>query len=231
MSDKSLSDICQDGLWRQNPGLVQLLGLCPLLAVSTTVVNGASLGLATALAMATSSAAVSLIRHWVPHEIRIPVFVLIIAALVTVIQLLMQAYLPALYSILGLFVALITTNCIVLARAEAFAAKHRVLPSMVDGLMMGLGLTGVLMVLGGLRELLGQGTLFAGMDLIVGTELGQRWMWRVLPDAYPGFLLAMLPPGAFMGLGLIIAARNAWMARSTHQPDSQVPATSPSTQA
>ncbi|WP_137935718.1 electron transport complex subunit E [Chitinivorax sp. B] len=217
MNEKTLSDICQDALWHQNPGLIQLLGLCPLLAVSNTLVNGTSLGLATTLAMAASSTAVSTIRHWVPSEVRIPVFVLIIAALVTVIQLMMQAWLPGLYSILGLFVALITTNCIVLARAEAFAAKHRVLPSLVDGFMMGIGLTAVLATLGSLRELVGQGTLLAGIDLIVGPEFGKAWVIHVLPVDYPGFLLALLPPGAFMGLGLLIAGRNAWLAHTARR--------------
>jgi len=196
--------ITQDALWRQNAGLVQILGMCPVLAVSTSLVNGVSLGLATALVMAVSSGGVALVRHLIPNEIRIPIFIIIIAVLVTVVDMLMNVHLRELYLVLGIFVPLIVTNCIVLARVEAFAAKTPVLPSMHDGLMMGLGLTLVLAVLGAMRELAGTGTLFSGIDLIVP---GAK-PWAVLGGDYPGFLLAILPPGAFIGLGLMIAAKN-----------------------
>lgn len=208
MSLAEFKEIAWNGLWKQNPGLVQLLGLCPLLAVSSTVVNAVSLGLATTLVMTLSNAAIAPVRSYVPNEIRIPVFVLIIAVLVTVVQYLMNAYLYGLYIVLGIFVPLIVTNCIVLARAESFASKNAVLPSAFDGMMMGLGLTAVLAVLGGLREVVGKGTLLSGIDLVFG-EAAKAWVVPVIPD-YHGFLLAILPPGAFIGLGLIIAGKN-WL--------------------
>ncbi|CAG0989660.1 Ion-translocating oxidoreductase complex subunit E [Burkholderiales bacterium] len=198
--------ISADGLWRQNAGLVQLLGLCPLLAISTSLVNGVSLGLATALVMALASGGVAAVRHLIPNEIRIPIFIVIIAVLVTVVEMMMNVHLRELYVVLGIFIPLIVTNCVVLARVEAFAAKTPVLPSMVDGLMMGLGLTLVLAMLGGMREIIGQGTLFAGIDLVFpGTA-----PLVLLGRDYPGFLLAILPPGAFIGLGLMIAGKN-WL--------------------
>jgi electron transport complex protein RnfE len=203
-------EIIENGLWKQNPGVVQLLGLCPTLAVTSTVVNGVSLGLATALVMAASNAAVSPVRKFVPSEIRIPVFILIIAALVTVIDLAMHAWFHALHTLLGIFVPLIVTNCIVLARVEAFAAKNEVAPSALDGLMMGLGLAIVLALLGGMREVVGKGTLFSGIDLALGPA-AKQFVITVVPE-YHGFLLAVLPPGAFIGLALLIAGKN-WLDR------------------
>lgn len=208
MTLAEMKEIAYNGLWKQNPGLVQLLGLCPLLAVSNTLVNAVSLGLATTMVMTLSSATVAPIRSYVPNEIRIPVFVLIIAVLVTVVQYLMNAYLYGLYIVLGIFVPLIVTNCIVLARAESFASKNPVVASAFDGMMMGLGLTAVLGALGALREIVGKGTLLSGIDLLFG-EQAKAWVIPVIPD-YHGFLLAILPPGAFIGLGLIIAAKN-WL--------------------
>lgn len=206
MSASLYKEILHNGLWKQNAGVVQLLGLCPVLAVSSSLVNGVSLGLATTLVMALSGAAISPLRNFVPNEIRIPVFILIIAVLVTVVQYLMNAYMYGLYLVLGIFIPLIVTNCIVLARVEAFASKYPVSPSMVDGLAMGLGLTAVLGVLGGLRELIGKGTLLSGIDLALG-ESTKDWVIQVIPD-YHGFLLAILPPGAFIGLGCLIAGKN-----------------------
>jgi len=211
MSLQEFRDIFHNGLDKQNAGLVQLLGLCPLLAISNSLVNALSLGLATTLVMVAASGAVSGVRNFVPHEIRIPVFVLIIAALVTVIDLAMNAWVHPLYLVLGIFIPLITTNCIVLARADAFASKNRALHSAVDALAMGLGLTLVLVVLGAMRELVGQGTLFSGIDLVFG-EAAKTWVLHLLPD-YQGFLLAVLPPGAFIALGLLIAAHNWRRAR------------------
>lgn len=208
MSQPAYREIIGNGLWKQNAGIVQLLGLCPLLAISTTVVNALSLGLATTLVMAASNGTISLIRNLVPKEIRIAVFILIIAALVTAIQLAMNAFVHPLYLVLGIFIPLITTNCIVLARTEAFASKNRFLPSLLDGCMMGLGLTFVLVLLGGFRELVGKGTLLSGIDLIFGAS-ANGWVLQVLPD-YNGFLLAVLPPGAFFALGLLIAGKN-WL--------------------
>jgi electron transport complex protein RnfE len=206
MNLQEVKDIFYNALWKQNPGIVQLLGLCPLLAVSSTVVNAVSLGLATTLVMTVSSGTIAPIRNYVPNEIRIPVFVLIIAVLVTVVQYLMNAYMYGLFIVLGIFIPLIVTNCIVLARVEAFASRNAAMPSALDGMAMGLGLTAVLGVLGAMREVIGKGTLFSGIDLALG-DMAQGWVLHIIPD-YHGFLIAILPPGAFIGLGLLIAAHN-----------------------
>lgn len=208
MTAQEFRDIFYNGLWKQNAGVVQLLGLCPLLAISSSVVNALSLGLATTLVMALSGSAVAAIREFISNEARIPIYVLLIAVLVTVVQLLMNAYLYALYMVLGIFIPLIVTNCIILARAESFASKNGVLASALDGIAMGLGLTAVLVVLGGIREIFGHGTLLSGIDLVFG-EAAKPWVITVVPD-YHGFLLAVLPPGAFITLGLLIAMRN-WL--------------------
>ena len=199
-------EISRQGLWENNPALVQILGMCPLLAVTTTVVNGLGLGLATTLTLMLSNGTVSLIRGWLRPEIRIPVFVMVIASIVTTIELLMNAYLHELYKVLGIFIPLIVTNCAIIARAEAFASKNPFLPSVVDGLMMGLGFTCVLVVLGALREVIGQGTLFSHAHLMFGEAA--RGLQLTLVDDYEGLLLAILPPGAFIGLGLLIALKN-----------------------
>lgn len=206
MNKANYREIVDNGLWKQNTGMVQLLGLCPLLAVSSNVVNGVSLGLATSLVMACASGAVALARNFVPNEIRIPVFILIISVLVTAIQLVMNAFAYPLYLVLGIFIPLIVVNCIVLGRAEVFASRNPWLPSMLDGFMMGLGLTAVLAVLGGMRELVGKGTLLSGIDLAFGPS-AKALVITVIPE-YRGFLLAILPPGAFIGLGLLIAMKN-----------------------
>jgi electron transport complex protein RnfE len=208
MTYQEFRDIFYNGVWKQNTGVVQLLGLCPILAVSSSVVNGVSLGLATTMVMALSGAAISPIRTIVPNEARIPVFILIIAVLVTVIQYLMNAYMYSLYVVLGIFIPLIVTNCIVLARIEAFAAKNPPMQSALDGFAMGLGLTFVLAVLGGIREIIGHGTLLSGIDLALG-ESAKALVITVIPN-YHGFLLAILPPGAFISLGLLIAGKN-WL--------------------
>jgi len=201
-----MKKILLDGLWKNNPATVQILGLCPLLAVSGTVVNALGLGLATMVVLAGSNACVSLIRSFVTDAVRLPAFVMIIAALVTVIEMLMQAYTFELYEILGIFIPLIVTNCVVLGRADAYASKHPVLPAAFDGAMMGLGFLLILLLLGGLREILGQGTLFTNMQLLFGPAAA-TWQINLLGD-YRGFLFAVLPPGAFIGLGLIIAGKN-----------------------
>ncbi len=208
ISKQDFSDLARNGLWKQNPGVVQLLGLCPLLAISSSVVNALSLGLATVFVMIASSLAVSAVRNVVPNEIRIPVFILIIASLVTIIDLALNAFAHPLYLVLGIFIPLITTNCIVLARADAYASKNRPIHSALDAAMMGLGLTVVLVVLGGVREIAGKGTLLTGIDLALGPA-AKGWVIHLVPE-YKGFLLAILPPGAFIGLGLLIAGRN-WL--------------------
>lgn len=200
-------EITKQGLWQNNPGLVQLLGLCPLLAVTATVTNALGLGVATLLVLLGSNIAVSLVRNHVANEIRIPVFVLIIASLVTVVQLLMNAYTFDLYQSLGIFIPLIVTNCAIIGRAEAFASKNPVLPSAVDAIMMGLGFLLVLLVLGAMREILGQGTLFDGADLLLGDWAKALRVEVFNVDSH--FLLAMLPPGAFFAMGLLIALKNA----------------------
>ncbi len=199
-------DLAWEGLWKNNPGLVQLLGLCPLLAVTSTLTNALGLGLATLLVLIGSNATVSVIREWVPKEIRIPIFVLIIAAFVTLVQLLMNAYAYGLYQALGIFLPLIVTNCAIIGRAEAYASKNPLKQASFDGLMMGLGFTAVLLVLGGIREILGQGTLFDGADLLLGS-----WASILRVEVYQldsQFLLAILPPGAFITMGFLIAIKN-----------------------
>ncbi|HIZ49812.1 MAG TPA: electron transport complex subunit E [Candidatus Pseudomonas excrementavium] len=206
MADKKLSELTADGLWHNNPGLVQLLGLCPLLGVSSTTVNALGLGIATILVLVSSNVAVSLIRSAVTDAVRLPAFVMIIASVTTCIELLMQAYTYELFLILGIFIPLIVTNCVILGRADGFAAKNPVLPSAVDGFMMGLGFALVLLVLGMLRELIGQGTLFADMHLLIG-PIAANWTWVVFPN-YKEVLFVILPPGAFLVMGLLIALKN-----------------------
>ncbi|WP_372926428.1 electron transport complex subunit E [Marinobacter sp.] len=206
MATKTSSEIIRDGLWGNNPALVQVLGLCPLLAVTSTVVNAIGLGLATLLVLMGSNLAVSLIRNFVSDSVRLPAFVMIIASFVTCAELLMQAYTYELYQILGIFIPLIVTNCAILGRADAFASKNPPLPALLDGAMMGIGFLLVLIALGAMRELIGQGTLFADMDLLLGPMAAD---WRFQPmEQYPDVLFMVLPPGAFVGLGLLIALKN-----------------------
>jgi electron transport complex protein RnfE len=219
--------ILADGLWKQNPGLIQFLGICPLLAVSNSLVNGAGLGIATLFVLVLSNLLVSLIRPWVRPEIRLPVFVLVIASLVTVVDLLTQAWFFELWMGLGIFIPLIVTNCVILARAESFASRQAPLAAMVDGIAHGLGFAAVLILLGGLREVIGNGTLFAGGSMLLGESFADSGL-QLFP-ADQGFLLALLPPGAFLGLGLLIALRNLIQMRldkhqtlATVAPDDQL---------
>ncbi|WP_417597783.1 electron transport complex subunit E [Oceanospirillum sp.] len=202
---KSYQEITADGLWNNNPALVQLLGLCPLLAVTGSVVNALGLGIATILVLVGSNLSVSMIRNYVPEQVRLPAFVMIIASFVTCAELLMQAFTYELYLILGIFIPLIVTNCVILGRADAFASKNPVIPAATDGLMMGIGFTLVLVLLGGMRELIGQGTLFENMQLLFG-PMAANWKIVVFEDY--SFLFAILPPGAFVGMGLLIALKN-----------------------
>jgi electron transport complex protein RnfE len=200
-------EIAWQGLWKNNPGLVQLLGLCPLLAVTSTVTNALGLGLATLLVLICSNATVSAVRQWVPKEVRIPIFVLIIAAFVSCVQLLMNAFTYGLYQSLGIFLPLIVTNCAIIGRAEAYASKKPIKQATFDGLMMGIGFSLVLVLLGAIREILGQGTLFDGAHLLLGD-----WAIGLRIEIFQfdsKFLLAILPPGAFIIMGFIIAAKNA----------------------
>jgi len=234
MANSKYNELTHNGLWKNNVALVQVLGLCPLLAVTTTTINGIGLGIATTLTLVLSNMTVSLIRHSVRPEIRIPVFVLIIASIVTAIELAMNAYFHDLYKILGIFIPLIVTNCAILGRAEAFASKNAVIPSFIDGLMMGIGFSAILVLLGAIREALGMGTLFAQAHLMFGESA--EWMTITLIDDYHGFLLAILPPGAFIGLGLLIALKNVLDQRaqkkaaqhSTHPLTDDAPITSAS---
>jgi electron transport complex protein RnfE len=206
MTDIGYAQIARNGFWRNNPALVQLLGLCPLLAVSGSVVNGLGLGLATTLVLVMSNGTVSLIRNLVRQEIRIPVYVLIIASFVTTVELLMNALFHDLYKVLGIFIPLIVTNCAIIGRAESFAAKNSVPRALADGLTMGMGFTLALVALGAVREAVGHGTLMSQAHLMFGEQA--RHLTVTLVDDYRGFLLMVLPPGAFIGLGLLIALKN-----------------------
>lgn len=206
MATKSLRDISLDGLWHNNPALVQLLGLCPLLAVTGSVVNALGLGLATMMVLVGSNFSVSLIRNHVPDAVRLPAFVMIIASFTTVAELVMQAFTYELYEVLGIFIPLIVTNCAILGRADAFACKNPIIPSVVDGFTMALGFTIVLIILGAMREILGQGVIFSDMQLLFGPAAAS-WKIELVKD-YPDFLFAILPPGAFMAMGLLIALKN-----------------------
>jgi electron transport complex protein RnfE len=206
MAETSYRELSINGLWKNNPAIVQLLGLCPLLAVTGSVVNALGLGAATIFVLVASNTSVSLIRNIVSEAVRLPAFVMIIASAVTCIELLMQAFAYELYQILGIFLPLITTNCVILGRAEGFASKNALLPSIYDGFIMGMGFTVILVLLGALRELSGTGALFANMDLLFG-EAAANWKLVVFSD-YIDFLLAILPPGAFIFTGLIIAVKN-----------------------
>jgi electron transport complex protein RnfE len=206
MGDSGYRKLARDGLWDNNQALVALLGLCPLLAVTSTAINGLGLGLATALVLTSSNLTVSLIRNLVRPEIRLPVFVLVIASFVTAVELTMNAYFHELHKVLGIFIPLIVTNCAIIGRAEAFASKNPPLRALADGLSMGLGFTAVLVVLGSLREMVGMGTLFSQAHLMFGEAA--KGLTLSFGKDFHGLLMAVLPPGAFIGLGLLIALKN-----------------------
>ena len=203
MTAGRLVDRLRMGLWRENPGLVQMLGLCPLLAVTTTFVNGLGLGIATLMVLTCSNILVSATRRWILAEIRVPIYVLIIASLVTCIELVFKAWFPALDRSLGIFIPLIVTNCAIVARAELFASRNGIVPSLFDGLGMGSGFALLLMAIGSFRELVGRGSLFAEFDKLIG---GEPMAGLVVVDG--GWLLAVLPPGAFFSLALAVALKN-----------------------
>ena len=228
MTTSSFIEQLQVGLWKDNPGLVQLLGLCPLLAVTTSFVNGLGLGIATLFVLAFSNVLVSVSKRWIRHEIRIPIYVLIIASLVTCAELIFKAWFPSLDRSLGIFIPLIVTNCAIVARAEVFASRNNVQSSLADGIGMGAGFTLLLVTVGFFRELVGQGSILSRMDLLFG---GDPLPGLVLFDG--GWLLAILPPGAFFALALAVAVKNAVdrkknLARRATMPRSLRPTNPPS---
>lgn len=218
---KDYGKLARDGLWNNNTSFVQILGLCPLLAVSATVTNALGLGLATTAVLVASNVTVSLIRNVVRPEIRIAVFVLVIASFVSAVQLVMNAYFHTLYKVLGIFVPLIVTNCVIIGRAEAFASKNSVDRSFVDGLMMGIGLTLSLTALGALREVVGHGTLLTQAGVMFGPAFAHATVTVI--GHYRGFLLAALPPGAFLGLGFLIALKNVIDRHSQRRAERRAP--------
>ncbi|WP_158782988.1 electron transport complex subunit E [Pantoea sp. BAV 3049] len=211
------------GLWKNNSALVQLLGLCPLLAVTSTATNALGLGLATTLVLTCTNSAISASRRWVPSEVRIPIYVMIIAAVVSCVQMLINAYAYGLYQSLGIFIPLIVTNCIVVGRAEAVASRSSVPLSALDGMAIGLGATSVMVVLGSIREIIGNGTIFNGADQLLG-PWAKVLRIQVFHFDSP-MLLAMLPPGAFIGLGMLLAAKylidNKMKARAARQAEAK----------
>jgi len=215
MSSADIAGSLRAGIWTDNPGLVQLLGLCPLLAVTTTFVNGLGLGLATLLVLSFSNVLVSATRRFIRPQIRIPMYVLIISSLVTCIELIFLAWFPSLGRSLGIFIPLIVTNCAIVARAEVFASRNGIAASLVDGLAMGSGFALLLMAIGAFRELIGYGSILSRLDMLFG---GEPMPGLVIVDG--GFLLAILPPGAFLSLGLFVAAKNAFDRRrqQTNRP-------------
>ncbi|WP_421717861.1 electron transport complex subunit E [Algiphilus sp.] len=224
----SYSKIAHEGLWKNNPAMVQLLGLCPLLATSGTVINATGMALATLVVVVLTNVLVSLIRSHTRKEVRIPIFVMIIAAAVTAVELFMNAYLHELFLRLGIFIPLITTNCMILGRAEAFASKNTVQRAAFDGLMMGAGFGVVLIALGALREALGQGTLLAGADMLFGAAAAE-WTITLVPG-FEGWLLAALPPGAFIGLGFLVAGKQ-WLDQRAQQRAQRAPAVAATSEA
>jgi Na+-translocating ferredoxin:NAD+ oxidoreductase subunit E len=203
--------IAKDGFWNNNVVFAQSLALCPLLAVTGTATNGLGMGLATTAVLVASGLLISMLRGLITPEVRIPVFVLIIAVLVTLVDLGLNAWLHDLHKVLGLFIPLIVTNCAILGRAESFASRNRVLPSAFDGLMMGVGFTFVLVLLGAIREIVGSGTLFANAASLLGE--GMAFLEVTLIADYRGFLLAILPPGGFIALGFLLAGKRLLDAR------------------
>jgi len=197
--------IISEGFWGNNVVLAQNIALCPLLAVTSTATNGLGMGIATTAVLIASNALISLIRSFIPNEVRIPAFIVVIATTVTLVDMSMNAYLHELYKVLGLFIPLIVVNCAVLARAESFASKNSVLPSMVDGLFMGIGFTVALVALGGMREIIGSGTLFSGASLLLGQNFSFLEM-TIIPH-YKGVLLMILPPGGFVAMGFLIVGK------------------------
>jgi len=224
MPTNNFDDPIAAGLWRNNPALVQLLGICPLLAVTTSLVNGLALGLATTFVIVLTNSLVSLVRHWLIPAVRILVFVLIIASLVTVVDLLSNAYFHDLHETLGLFIPLIVTNCAILGQAETVASRQPLRVSILAGFSTGIGFTGVLAILGALRELVGRGTLLSDLELLLGEAAAFGGIDLPLPE----LLVAVLPPGAFFGLAVLVATKNYLDARRIPTSDRATNTTEPS---
>jgi electron transport complex protein RnfE len=197
--------IVKDGLWDNNGVLAMLLGLCPSMAMTTSATNGLGMGLATAVVMAASNLLVAMFRKHITQEVRIPVYILIVAAMVTVVDLTMNAWMHELYKVLGLFIPLIVSNCLPLARLEAFASKEAVLPSLIDGIAMGIGFTIALTGIGAVREIFGAGTLFADASLLLGPSFKFMEM-HLLPES-TNMLVMILPPGGFLVAGLAVVGK------------------------
>lgn len=202
----SLLEIFIKGIWKENPGLCQLLGLCPLLAVSSSAINAIGLAIATTIVMVLSSIIISLLRRFILREVRIPIYVVLIATLVTIVSFEVQANYPKLYESLGIYLSLIVTNCIIMGRAEAFAGRFDPLRAGVDALACGIGFGLVLFTLGAIREIIGQGTLFSGADSLFGVY-GENLEIIFFPESYT-YLIAILPPGGFFALAFLIAIKN-----------------------
>jgi Na+-translocating ferredoxin:NAD+ oxidoreductase subunit E len=201
----SYARIAKDGLWDNNVVFAQMLALCPLLAVTGSATNGLGMGLATTAVLLASNTLISAVRHLVSDEVRIPVYIVLIATLVTLVDMGLNAWAHELYKVLGLFIALIVVNCAILGRAESFASKSPVLHAAADGLMMGLGFTFALVVIGGVREIIGAGTLFANAHLLLGQSFAFLEL-TVIPE-YRGYLLMILPPGGFLAVGFLLAGK------------------------
>lgn len=212
--EMNYKSIAQEGLWGNNPVLAQSLALCPLLAVTTSATNGLGMGLATLFVILTTSVIISTLREIITPEVRIPVFILLIAATVTIVDMMMNAFVHDLYKVLGLFIPLIVTNCMILGRAESFASRFPVKFAAWDGLMMGLGFLWVLVLLGAIREIIGNGTLFADASLLLGPAFG--FMELTLIPEYRGYLIMILPPGGFLVMGFIMAGKR-WLDRRAEQ--------------
>lgn len=205
-------EITRDGLWSQNVLLAQSIALCPAMAVTSSATNGLGMGLATTAVLATSNLLISLIRNWISNEVRIPVFVALIASLVTLVDMCMNAWAHDLYKVLGLFIALIVVNCAILGRAEAYASRNGPIDSLLDGIMMGLGFTGALTLIGAIREILGTGMVFQQAHLFFGQ--GAAWLEQTVLPGYGGMLLWILPPGGFMVMGMLLAGKRVLETRS-----------------
>lgn len=205
LSAKRYREIFKEGLWTNNVAMCQMLALCPLLAVTTTATNGLGMGLASLAVMTSSNLIISSIRGMLTKQVRIPIFIVLIACMVTLVDMVLNAWMHELYKVLGLFIPLIVTNCAILGRVEAFASKEKVLPSFFDGFAMGLGFLLVLVVIGAAREIIGSGTLFAHASLLLGEQFAWLEM-EVIPN-YQGVLLLVLPPGGFIALGFLLCVK------------------------